>query len=82
VSDDDDGSLAAVIREAVRAQIDKRDPPEVQATYERLVAQGYTDAGAVELIAAALMSDIAEVVQNEHRSRYIEMLARLPELPE
>ena len=80
-----DGHLAGeLIRKTVRDQIRGHKPPEAEQAYRRLRAQGYSDADAVELIAAALAAEMFYVLsqQREHDPvRYAKMLNALPELP-
>jgi len=59
-------------------------PPETEQAYRRLRAQGYSDADAVELIAAVLAAEMFYMLneQREHDPvRYAKMLKALPELP-
>lgn len=68
----------------MRTQIRTHDPPETEQTYRRLRRDGYSDRGAVELIAAALAAEIFHMLKQktEHDPlRYAKMLARLPDLP-
>ena len=80
-----EGHLAGeLIRKTVRDQIRGHNPPEAEQTYQRLRAQGYSDADAVELIAAALAAEMFYVLsqQREHDPvRYAKMLKALPTLP-
>jgi len=84
--DPPDGRLAGEeIRRVVRTQIRSKEPPETEQAYRRLKHEGYSDAEAVELIAAVLAAEIFYMLshQNEHDpARYAKMLKRLPELPQ
>ena len=85
--DDDlpDGHLAGeAMRKVVRTQIRIKQPPETEQTYRRLKHEGYSDRGAVELIAAVLAAEIFFMLsqKSDHDpARYAKMLKRLPELP-
>jgi hypothetical protein len=77
-------ALRAAVLEAVDTQLELDDPPETRQTLERLVAQGYTREGARELLAAAVLSEIFDVMssgQPYDAARYKAALARLPRLP-
>ena len=80
-----EGHLAGeAIRKTVRDQIRHHRPPETGQTHRRLRAQGYSDADAVELIAAVLAAEMFDML-NEQREydpvRYAKMLKALPSLP-
>jgi hypothetical protein len=65
-------------------QIRGHKPLEAEQAYRRLRTQGYSDADAVELIAAVLAAEMFYMLtqQSEHDpARYAKMLKRLPELP-
>jgi hypothetical protein len=80
-----DGHLAGeAMRKTVRTQIRSKQPPEAEQAYRRLMHEGYSDDGAVELIASVLAAEIFYMLseQSEHDpARYAKMLRRLPELP-
>ena len=70
--------------EVVDNQLRDQTPPEAKETYERLMAQGYSDREARELIAAVLSNEIFEMLKHKkpyHRERYAAALDRLPKLP-
>jgi len=85
--DDDlpDGHLAGeAMRRAVRTQIRTKEPPETEQTYRRLKHEGFSDKGAVELIAAVVAAEIFFMLSQKSDydpARYARMLKRLPELP-
>jgi hypothetical protein len=73
------------ILQGVDEQLASGEPPEVRATLERLVAEGYTREGARQLIGNVLIHEIYKMMTNKQpydNERYIAALARLPELPE
>ena len=77
-------TLRTAILEIVDNQIRNHDPPEVLATYDRLIGQGHSDEEARRLIGCALASELAGIV-NESREydhcRYRAALEALPQLP-
>lgn len=76
--------VGELLRQTVRDQIKANEPPEVAATYRRLVAAGHDNANAVELITAVLAAEMYDIM-NEQRdfdeAKYNASLRRLPELP-
>jgi hypothetical protein len=76
--------VGELLRQTVRDQIRANEPPAVAATYRRLIAAGYDDANAVELITAVLAAEMYDIM-NERRdfdeAKYNANLRRLPELP-
>jgi hypothetical protein len=82
---DADGLMVGnLLRQTVRDQIKANEPPEVAATYRRLIAEGHDDANALELITAVLAAEMYYIL-NEQRhfdeAKYNANLRRLPELP-
>jgi len=72
------------MRRAVRTQIRTKEPPETEQAYRRLKHEGYSDRGAVELIAAVVAAEIFFMLSQKSDydpARYARMLKRLPELP-
>ena len=76
--------VGELLRQTVRDQIKANEPPEVAATYRRLIAEGHDNANAVELITAVLAAEMYDIM-NEQRdfdeAKYNANLRRLPELP-
>ena len=76
-------ALRTTILEIVDSQIRNHDPPEVLATYDRLIGQGHSDEEARRLIGCALASELAGIVNEsreyDHR-RYLAALQALPRL--
>lgn len=74
----------AAILEVVDNQLRQQEPPETKATYDRLLAEGYSNEEARRLIAVVLSSEIFTMMKNNEifsRSRYVRMLHKLPQLP-
>ena len=77
-------ALRTTILEIVDSQIHNHDPPEVLATYDRLISQGHSDEEARRLIGCVVASEVAGIVnesrEHDHR-RYLAALEALPRLP-
>ncbi len=76
--------LKAAIGEVVENQLRDGNPPETRQTYARLLAAGYSDKEARQLIGYVVMSEIFEVLKNNepyNQNRYVTALKRLPKLP-
>lgn len=84
LSEADGYKVGELLRQVVRDQIKGKEPPEVAATYRRLIMEGYDEANAVELITVVLAAEMYDVM-NEQRDfdeqKYNRNLRRLPELP-
>ncbi len=77
-------ALGAAIMEVVDNQLRDGTPPETRQTFDRLLADGHTEAEARRLIACAVTSEIFDVLKNHQpydEARYIAALHRLPTLP-
>ena len=76
--------VGEMLRQTVRDQIKANEPPEVAATYRRLIMEGHDKADAIELITAVLAAEMYDIM-NEQRdfdeAKYNMNLRRLPELP-
>lgn len=74
-----DGFLATV-----EQQINSGDPPEVKATYDRLIAGGLSAPEATQMIAIVLRNEMKQMIA-ESRSfdngRFSRLLDKLPALP-
>lgn len=71
--------------ETVENQLRDNDPPETRRTLQRLMADGYSEAAAKDLIAACVSAEIFTVMKENRpydEKRYVGWLDRLPELPE
>ena len=76
--------LKATTLEIVENQLRDNSPPETKVTYDRLLAKGYSDQEARELIGAAVSVEIYDVLKSNKpfdEARYIKALRRLPKLP-
>lgn len=76
--------LKSAIIEVVDSQIELNDPPEIRQTLDRLIAEGFTEKEAKELIGNVVVMEVFEVLkagQPFDIKRYAAALARLPELP-
>ncbi len=77
-------ALGAAIMEVVDTQLREGTPPETRRTLDRLVAAGYPEGEARQLIACAVTSEIFDVLTHKQpydEARYIAALHRLPTLP-
>jgi hypothetical protein len=76
--------LKAIILEVVDNQLRADDPPETRTTLNRLIAEGYSEKDAKELIGCVVTSEIFDVMKNKEKfnlKRYIDALNTLPKLP-
>lgn len=76
--------LKSAIIEVVDSQIELNDPPEIRQTLNRLMAEGFSENEAKELIGNVVVMEVFEVLkagQPFDIKRYAAALARLPELP-
>ena len=84
VTDADGLRLGEILRQTARDQIRAGEPPQVAATYRRLLAEGQAETNAIELITAVLAAEMYAIM-NEQRpfdeANYNRNLRRLPELP-
>ena len=72
------------IVEAVENQLRDNQPPETNATLERLISLGESRENAMRYIASVLLTEISEVLKNNspfNEERYIKNLRALPKLP-
>jgi len=72
-----------MILEVVENQIRDNDPPETRQTLRRLIKEGFSREGAVELIAAVVVNEIYNVLKQEknfNRKRFVAALRQLPKL--
>jgi len=76
--------LRAAIMAIVHNQLRDGTPPEVRRTLDRLLNAGHTREQAEELIACVVSSEIFDILQQGqpyNESRYVDALAKLPQLP-
>jgi len=74
--------LNAAVLEVVENQLRDLDPPETKQTYDRLLAAGYDDGRAREMIGRVVLTEIIAVLQGDEpydEQRYTAALAMLPE---
>jgi hypothetical protein len=67
--------------DTVMTQIEKADPPETRAAFDRLIAAGRAKNEAMLLIAAALRDEMNRMLAEStpfDRQRYADLLARIP----
>ena len=77
--------LKAAIMEVVENQLCHRDPPETKETLERLLGEGHDEDEARRLIGCVVVSEIFDIMKKSEpfdATRYAQMLARLPTLPD
>jgi hypothetical protein len=78
------GRVNAAILEVVENQMRENDPPQTRSTYNRLIAQGYSDPEARKLIGCVVISELNDILKHEepfNRRRFVKALRRLPTLP-
>jgi len=76
--------LKAIILEVVDNQLRADNPPETRTTLNRLIAEGYSEKAAKELIGCVVTSEIFDVLKNKEEfnlKRYVDALNTLPKLP-
>lgn len=76
--------LKAAILGVVENQIRDGNPPETQQTYERLIADGYSDKETRNLIGCVVSSEIFDILKKQKpydHNRFVAALKRLPTLP-
>jgi hypothetical protein len=79
-----DPVLHRAVLDAVDRQITGKQPPEVNRTYNRLLAFGYSSDHARRQIALVLSLEMIRVLETRrpfHEGRYSAALRRLPRLP-
>lgn len=78
-------NLKPAILEIVENQLRDNDPPETRQAYERLLAEGHSDADARLLIGNLIVHQIYRRLKTRtpfDLPEYVADLARLPELPD
>lgn len=76
--------LRSAIFETIHNQLRDNDPPESKETLDRLIAQGYAEQEAMNLIGCVVTSELFEGLKNQrpfNRKRFVKALQRLPQLP-
>jgi hypothetical protein len=72
------------IMDSVDEQLSRMSPPEAKETYDRLLAQGYSDRDARQLIGSAVANESFMILMHHELfdlARYIATLRNLPRLP-
>ena len=76
--------LQQAINDVIMQQIEENKPPQTRETLQRLMAEGFKEKEALQLIGHVVAKEVFSVV-NEGKSydekRYVEKLQRLPDLP-
>jgi hypothetical protein len=78
---DNDKTVRNAFLDTVVSQIENGDPPEVKATYDRLVAAGQTRSQALHHIAAALREEMNRMLADStpfDNRRYAALLEKIP----
>lgn len=85
-ADTDDGqALGETVIEVVENQLAENNPPEVQETLDRLIAEGESRENAMRHIASALIVEIFGTLKHQEpfdEVRYVKNLRGLPNTPE
>lgn len=71
--------------EVVETQLRDSNPPETKQTYERLLAEGFSEKEAKTFIACVIACEIYDIMKFNKPfdlARYCEALSRLPTLPD
>ena len=78
---DNDKTVRNAFLDTVVSQIESGDPPEVKATYDRLVAAGQTHSQALHHISAALREEMNRMLTDStpfDNRRYAALLEKIP----
>ncbi len=74
--------LNAAVLKVVKNQLRDLNPPETKQTYDRLLAAGYDDAKARQMIGQVVLTEIVAVLQSGKpydEQRFTAALAKLPD---
>ena len=77
--------LKSAIIQVVDNQIEANDPPETNRTLARLIAEGFSEDAAKELLGTVVVAEVFEVLNKGEAfdlDRYVAALNRLPETPQ
>ena len=75
-----DKTVRDAFLDTVMGQLEAGDPPQTQATYERLLAEGHPRNHALQLIAAALRAETQRMLSEKtpfDNDRYADLLAKI-----
>ncbi len=76
--------LRSIIFDVINNQIRDGTPPETKETYDRLLAEGYSEEEVMKYIGAVVSSEIFDVIKEQQsydEDRYVAALRALPRLP-
>ena len=76
----DDKTVRDAFLDTVLNQLETGDPPETKATLERLMAEGYSRAHALQAIAAALRTEMNRMMSEStpfDNDKYAALLAKI-----
>ena len=76
----DDKTVRDAFLDTVLNQLETGDPPETKATFERLMAEGHPRNHALQLIAAALRTEMNRMMSESSpfdNERYAALLAKI-----
>jgi uncharacterized protein YoaH (UPF0181 family) len=76
----DDKTVRDVFLDTVLNQVETGDPPETKATLDRLMAEGYSRAHALQAIAAALRTEMNRTMSEStpfDNDKYAALLAKI-----
>lgn len=75
--------IRAAIFEVVKNQMRAGDPPEARESYERLLAEGYSEEEVMKYLGSVVATEIFEVLEkgrSYNHENYIKSLKALPDL--
>lgn len=76
--------LRAAIFEIIENQINSNNPPETKKTYDRLLAEGYSEEEVMKYIGCVVSTEIFGVLKEGrafNEKSYVKALKDLPKLP-
>jgi len=77
--------LKSAIIQVVDNQIEANDPPETNQTLARLIAEGFSESAAKELLGTVVLAEVFTVLSKGEAfdlDRYVVALNRLPQPPQ
>jgi hypothetical protein len=78
-----DKTVRDAMLDTVLNQIDRGEPPEARETYDRLIDSGASNSQALQLMAAALRTEMARMLTESKpfdNARYAEALKKIPSI--
>jgi len=76
--------LRTAIFEVVKTQMREGKPPETNASYHRLQAEGYSEEETMKYLGSVVATEIFEVIEkgrSYNHENYVKALKALPDLP-